>query len=107
MIPLLLQRLIVQITKLKWSTPCDAWKIVKILSSGETIHHENSTIIRMWLPDGITATTDADNYLLLGPHFAKVFCTDRPIDWSALEEVIQRDVMQEIDQTISWDEIKA
>ena len=28
------------------------------------------------------------------------------IDWSTLEEVIQREVMQEIDQPISWNELK-
>ena len=85
----------------------EAWKSVKIISGGETSHHENPTITRMRLPDGNTAKTDAQNAYVLGPQFSKVFCADRPIGWSALDEVRQRDVTQEIYQPISWDELKA
>ena len=46
------------------------------------------------LTDGNTATTDAKNYLVPGPHFAKLFCADHPVEWSALYEVRQRDVMK-------------
>ena len=61
--------------------------------------------MRIWLTNGNNATTDAENALLLRPHFAKVCCSDWPVDWSALDEVRQRDAMQEIDQPILRDEL--
>ena len=85
----------------------EAWKSVKILSGSETNHHENPTIMMMRIPDGSTATTETENSLVLGTNFFKVFCSDRPIDWYVLDEVRQREFMQEIDQPISWDELKA
>ena len=85
----------------------EAWKSDKILYGGETSRYKNLTIMRMRLPDGSNATTDAENSTVLAPHFAKVFCANRPIDWSELEEAIQIDVMQEIDQPVSWDKLKA
>ena len=57
--------------------------------------------MRMRQPDGKDATTDMENALVLGPHFSKVFCAKYPVDWSALDESRQGDVMQEIDQPIS------
>ena len=77
--------------------PKEAWKSVKIIYGGDTSHLKNTTIMRMRLPDGNTATTNADNASVLGPHFAKVFLANHPVKWSKLEEVIQRDVMQEFD----------
>ena len=47
------------------------------------------------------------NSSVLGIYFSKVFCDNRPVDWSGLDEVRQRYVMKEIDQPISWDELKA
>ena len=61
----------------------------------------------MQLLYGNTTTIDVDNALVLGTHFAKVFCANLPVDWFALYEVRQIDVMQEIDQPISWAELKA
>ena len=63
--------------------------------------------MRMKLPYRNTATADAKNSLVLGQHFAKVFCANLPVDWFALDEVIQIDVIQEIYQPISWYELKA
>ena len=62
--------------------------------------------MRMQLLYGNTTTTDVDNALVLGPHFAKVFCANLPVEWFALYEVRKIDAMQEIYQPISWDEIK-
>ena len=61
----------------------------------------------MLLPDGTTATIDAENSSVLGPKFAKVFFSNLPVEWSELYELKQRDGMQEIYQPISWDELKA
>ena len=85
--------------------PKEACKSAKILSSGETSHHQNLTIMRMKLPDGNTVTTNADNTSVIGPNFSKVFCAYFPVEWYTLDEVMQKDIMQEIDQPISWDEL--
>ena len=45
--------------------------------------------------------------MVLGPHFAKVCCANHLVDWPELYEVRQRDVMQEIGQTISWGGLNA
>ena len=45
--------------------------------------------------------------MVLGPNFYEVFCANLPSDWTVLYEVRQRNVMHELDHTISWDEIKA
>ena len=45
--------------------------------------------------------------MAVGPHFGKFICTDPPIEWSSLEELRQREFIKEIDQPISWDELRA
>ena len=49
--------------------------------------------------------TYAENASLFGPHFHRVFNNHRPIDWTVLDKIKQREVMDELDQPISWDEI--
>ena len=60
--------------------PKEAWKSVKILSGGETSHHQNPTIVRMRLNNGNTTTMDAENASVIGPHCSKVFGVNRPVD---------------------------
>ena len=83
-----------------WFNTKEVWNSVKIIYGGDTSHHRNLTIVRMQLPDGNTAITDNKNASLLGPQFAKVFCTDFPVEWSALDEARQRGVMQDVYQPI-------
>ena len=73
-----------RINSMRFNTkePC---KSVNIISSGEITHHKNIIIMRMGLPDGYTAISDAENELVLGTYFAKVFWTDIPVDWYALD----------------------
>ena len=61
--------------------------------------------MRMRLPNGELATTDAENTYIFGPHFHRVFNNHIPIDWYVLDKINQREVMDELDQPISWDEI--
>ena len=65
--------------------PKEAWKSVKIFSGGDTSHHKNPTSMSMQLPNGSTTAMDAENASVIGPHFAKVFCSDIQIDCYALE----------------------
>ena len=71
----------------------EAWDSVKSIYCGEKIHHKNPTIMSIQLPYGNIATTDADNASVLVTHFDQLFFAYCPVDWSALEEVIQRDIM--------------
>ena len=84
----------------------EAWESVWVLSGGDTIHNASPIVIRMRLPNGELATTDAENASIFGPHFHRVFNNNRPIDWPLLDNIKQREVMDELDQPISWDEIK-
>ena len=60
-------------------TPKDAWKSVKILVEVKEIHHKNPFVIRMWLPNGKLATTDAENASILDPYFERFYTAHRPI----------------------------
>ena len=86
--------------------PKEAWEIVLVLSGGDTIHHNSPTIMRMRLPNGELATTDAENASVFGPHFHRVFNNRRPIYWPVLDKLKQIEVIDELDKPISWDEIK-
>ena len=59
----------------------------------------------MRLPNRELETTDAENASVFGPHFHRVFNNHIPIYWPVLDKIKQREVMYEIDQPISWDEI--
>ena len=59
----------------------------------------------MQLPNGELATADAENASVFGPHFNRVFNNHRLIDWSVLDKIKQREVMDELYHPISWDEI--
>ena len=62
--------------------------------------------MRMRLTNGELATTDAENVSVFGPYFHRVFNNHRPINWPVLDNIKQREVMNELDQPISWEEIK-
>ena len=62
--------------------------------------------MRMRLPNGALATTDAENASVFGPQFHRVFNYHRLIDWPVLYKIKQREVMEELDHPISWYEIK-
>ena len=51
------------------------------------------------------AKTDAENASVFGPHFHRVFNNHRPIYWPVLDKIKQIEVMDELYQPISWDEI--
>ena len=80
--------------------PKVAWESVKRLAGGMTSHHKTQTVMRLKLPTGKLATTDAENASIMGPHFKKVYTNHRPIDWTALNDIKQRDEMTELDERI-------
>ena len=61
--------------------------------------------MRMQLPNRELETTDVENASVFVPHFHRVFNNHIPIDWSVLHNIKQIEVMGELYQPISWDEI--
>ena len=80
--------------------PKAAWESVKILTGGTTSHHAKPTTMRMRLPTGKLATIDKENAEVLGPHFEKVFNNHRPIEWEVINEIKQRQTMNELNNPI-------
>ena len=87
-------------------TPKTAWESVKVLAGGKTSHHKAPTVMRLKLPSGKLATTDAENVSIMGPHLEKVFTNHRPIDWPVLLGIDQRSTLLELDANISWEELR-
>ena len=87
-------------------TPREAWESVKILAGGMTSHHEKPTVMRLRLTNGELAANDAENASVMGPHIEKVYRNQRPVDWSALQGLLQRTSMLKPDNLISWEEVK-
>ena len=46
--------------------------------------------MRIMLPTGTLAYTDAENALVMGPHFGKVYTNHRHVAWDALIDILQR-----------------
>ena len=87
-------------------TPREAWESVKILAGGMTIHHEKPTVMRLRLTNFELATNDAENASVMGSHLEKVYRNQRPVDWLALQGLLQRTSMLKPDNLISWEEVK-
>ena len=60
----------------------------------------------MHLPTGKLATTAKENAEVLGPHFEKVFNNHRMIEWNVIDKIKQRQTMYELNEPISWAELK-
>ena len=86
--------------------PKAVWESVKILTGGTTSHHAKPTITRMRQPTGKLVTTDKENAEVLGPHFEKLFNNHLPIELEVINEIKQRQTMDELNKPISWAEIK-
>ena len=83
----------------------EAWESVCGLSEGDTSHPTLTTVMLIQLTNGELATTDAEIASVFGPHFHRIFNNHIPIDWPVLDKIKQREVMDKLDQTISWEEI--
>ena len=77
-----------------------------VLDEVDTSHYNPPTIMRMRLPNGELATTDAENSSVFGPQFHRVFNNHRPIDWPTLDKIKQRGVMEVLYHPVPWDYVK-
>ena len=60
----------------------------------------------MRLPNGELEMTDEENSSVFVPHFDRVFNNNILIDWLVLDKIKQRDVIEELDHPISWENMK-
>ena len=82
--------------------PKTAWESVKVLAGGMTSHHKTPIVMRLMLPTGLLASTDAENSSVMGPHFKKVYTNHRQVVWETLDAIPQRSEMMELDSEIKW-----
>ena len=69
-------------------------------------HHKALTVMRFKLTNRNLAVTDAENASILGPHFKRVYTNHWKIDWTLLDDILQRMTMMELDTKITWEELK-
>ena len=66
-------------------------------------HHKAPTVMRLKLPNRKLASIYAENASIMGPQFEKVYTNHRPINWYALNAILQRAEMTELDAEITWE----
>ena len=86
--------------------PKTAWESVKVLAGGMTSHHKAPTVMRLMLPTGTLASTDAENASVMGPHFEKVYTNHQQVVWDTLVAIPQRSEMIELGSEITWEELQ-
>ena len=78
-----------------------AWEYIRILTGGEEAHHRKSKNMAMKMEDGTKAGNDAENMEVMYPHFQKVFNNHRPVNFSILDRVKQRQTIWKLNDPIS------
>ena len=81
--------------------PKKAWESVKVLAGGMTSHQKAPTVMRVMLPTGTLASTDAENASVMGSHSEKVYTNHRQVVWDTLVAIPQRSEMIELDSEIT------
>ena len=87
-------------------TSKEARASVKILSGGMMSYQEKPTEMRLRLTNGELVTNDAKNAFVMEPQIEKVYRNHRPVEWSALQGLLQKTSMLELDTLIPWEEVK-
>jgi hypothetical protein len=67
-----------------------AWEHIRLLTKGESAHHEKKTTMAMCLPDGLCASNALENMSVFSPHFNQVYNTHRATNPTLLDQVPQR-----------------
>ena len=63
-------------------------------------------VMQLMLPNGLLASTDAENSSVMGLHFEKVYTNHRQVLWDTLDAIPQRSEMIELDSEITWEELQ-
>ena len=62
--------------------------------------------MRLRLTNRELATNDAKNAAVMGLHLEKVYRNHQPVNWSALQGLLQQTSMLKLDTLISWEEVE-
>jgi hypothetical protein len=85
-----------------------AWQAIRILEKGSRAHHRQLNPFNFCNPDtGITETTPAANLKILHKHFHNVYNRDdAPVDHTVLDDIRQREVLPQIGEPPTMDEMQ-
>jgi hypothetical protein len=81
--------------------PCLAWEHIRLLTKGESAHHEKKTMMAMRLPDGLRASNALENMSVFSPHFNQVYNTHHATNPTLLNQVPQHHTLWELDDPIT------
>ncbi len=82
-----------------------AWENIRILTSGETIHHTAILNMSMHLENSKLASHAKENMSVFGMHFHKVLNNHRPVDSMVLDLIRLKPCLTAIDTLISFREV--
>ena len=80
----------------------EAWRSVKILTEDLKISRTAPTVMQL----RFLATTDAENASVMGPHLVSIYQKHCLRIWEVLNNINQRNMMNNLDIPISWDKLK-
>jgi hypothetical protein len=84
--------------------PRAAWESIKILNGGDSAHHIEKKVMALKLPNGKLAENDAENQSVMHTHLNKVYNNKRQPDYTVLDLIEQRTIMEELDAPFTWKE---
>ncbi len=82
-----------------------AWKHIRLLTGGTTVHHKKRVTMAMKMENGRLTSNAKENMSVFGPHFERVYNNHRPVDLSILDEIPQRPPLLDIDSPITFEEV--
>ena len=87
--------------------PRVAWTSVYLLGNGDSARLKDVKDYSLRKPNGEPAQNDNENAEIWEAHFNKVFNNEREVDWSVLNDILQRETLHELDETPSQAEFDA
>jgi len=88
--------------------PKQAWDIAKRLRAGLSYHHIKPRTDKLKNAEGHLSKNDKEHVKIFSDHFAKVFSrTDISFDKTVMDNILQRPIMNELDEDIAYSELCA
>ena len=81
--------------------PRMAWASTYVLGGGNSSHLKDVKNYSLRMPDGNMTKNEDEKAEVWEPHFNKVFNNKRNVDWSVLDDILQRETMHEHDNDLS------
>ena len=85
--------------------PKKAWEYINILTKGETAHYRKRHHMRIRMEDGKLSSNAKETISIFGKHFASVYNNDRPVDFTVLDMIRQRNEFTHLDNPITFEEV--